>query len=118
MSCRYCSSPNIWWLCRCFIRSRRRPFRRGTREPARGQEFNTEGTENTEKEGENLRPFLSFLCVLCALCVKSSFLCLLSRICGLTPVREVVPACDKGPFPSRCRYGIRTIFWSPLEFCC
>ena len=44
--------------------------------------------------------------------------CLLSRICGLTPVREVVPACDKGPFPSRCRYGIRTIFWSPLEFCC
>ena len=43
---------------------------------------------------------------------------LLSRICGLTPVREVVPACDKGPFPSRCRYGIRTIFWSPLEFCC
>src|SRR5450759_1692371 len=35
--------------------------------------------------------------------------CLLSRICGLTPVREVVPACDKGPFPSRCRYGIRRI---------
>src|ERR1019366_10403161 len=38
----------------------------------------------------------------CARCSVHFFL--LSRICGLTPVREVVPACDKGPFPSRCRY--------------
>jgi histidine kinase/DNA gyrase B/HSP90-like ATPase len=32
-------------------------------------------------------------------CNQSSQKPLLSRICGLIPVPEVVPACDKGPFP-------------------
>jgi len=31
---------------------------------------------------------------------------LLSRICGLIPAQEVIPACDKGPFPSRYKCGI------------
>jgi hypothetical protein len=55
---------------------------------------------------ELIRPYLA------------SFCCLLSKICGLIPVPVVVPACDKAPFPSRRRFGIRRIVWSPLESCC
>ena len=53
----------------------------------------------------------------------SPFICtyffgFLSKIYGLILVREVSLACDKGPFPWHRRFGIRTIVWSPLEFCC
>jgi hypothetical protein len=38
-------------------------------------------------------------------------MCLLSRICGRTPVRGVVQACETGPFPWLYRFESRRIVW-------
>jgi len=40
------------------------------------------------------------------------------KICGLILVRGADLTCDKAPFPSHRRSGIRRIVWSPLESCC
>src|SRR5271167_22963 len=46
------------------------------------------------------------------------FFLLPSRTYGSIPVPEVVLTCDIALLPSLDKYGIHTIVWSPLEFCC
>jgi hypothetical protein len=46
------------------------------------------------------------------------FFSLLSKICGLIPVPEVVLTCDKGQVPSLRKCGSHRIVWLPLGSCC